>query len=498
MQSITNKRICESCGTTDGGGSDKKLLECAGCLSSYFCNTQCQQQSWQLHKKVCRQRKKSIVKIQSTWRGWYTRRQLVINDGQDRCEVCGALDSKDKQLNICNGCKLSLFCSVRCQEYAWKKKNHKIICQERQMTVQLKSVVRVQSSWRGFMCRLAITKYKERAVLKIQTAWKAYMKVKRDKIRLEKQISKKLHKKSKQRAALKIQSAWKVALQRRELDERNKLNAIKKTVILVGDTIHDASLTLGCEDTVGLALVNTLMYIITYLVSKHFIFNRLKGSFAANMGLVICHHVSYPFEQYHSKNRAKHTFYTSCMVLVAQLIGILCLDYAVWVRQIEDEEEVDMAVSFTVPYWFGKTFTIFHRSWACWVGETIIMTILFSHYFKRTKQILFLLIATSLLLALYLQGILERHAKLSLPGCTIMVVLAFRNSLKGNGDFDLKKLFLYMTGKYDTFEFEISKRLDTILGLGSKDNSTVKKSGTLQSKSKKKTFKGKKRRNRAQ
>jgi len=35
-----------------------------------------------------------------------------------------------------------------------------------------------------------------------------YMKRKRDKIRLEKQISKKLHKKSRQRAALKIQSAW--------------------------------------------------------------------------------------------------------------------------------------------------------------------------------------------------------------------------------------------------------------------------------------------------
>ena len=144
MRSITNKRICESCGAIDGGGSDHKLLECAGCLSSYFCNTQCQQQSWQLHKKVCRQRKKSVVKIQSNWRGWYTRRQLVINDGQDRCEVCGALDSKDKQLTICDGCKLSLFCSVRCQEYAWKKKKHKIVCQERQ-----KAVLKIQSAWRA-------------------------------------------------------------------------------------------------------------------------------------------------------------------------------------------------------------------------------------------------------------------------------------------------------------------------------------------------------------
>jgi len=216
MRNITNKRICESCGMTDGGGSDKKLLECAGCLSSYFCNTQCQQQSWPLHKKVCRQRKKSVVKIQSNWRGWYTRRQLKLNDGQDRCEVCGALDSKYKQLNICNGCKLSIFCSVRCQEYAWKKKNHKIVCQERQMIMQLNSAVTIQSHWRGYMCRLAITKYKERAVLKIQTAWRTYMKRKRDKIRLEKQISRKLQKKSRQRAALKIQSAWKATVKSRQ------------------------------------------------------------------------------------------------------------------------------------------------------------------------------------------------------------------------------------------------------------------------------------------
>jgi len=158
---------------TDGDGSDKKLLECAACLSSYFCNIQCQQQSWPLHKKVCRQRKKSVVKIQSNWRGWYTRKRLLMNDGQDRCEVCGALDSKDKQLNICNDCKLSLFCSVRCQEYAWKKKNHKIVCQERQraaMKIQLawrtvilrsKSAVKIQSNWRGLRCRLAKAKRKK-------------------------------------------------------------------------------------------------------------------------------------------------------------------------------------------------------------------------------------------------------------------------------------------------------------------------------------------------
>jgi len=66
------------------------------------------------------------------------------------------------------------------------------------------------------MCRLAITKYKERAVLKIQTAWRTYMKRKRDKIRLEKQISRKLQKKSRQRAALKIQSAWKATVKSRQ------------------------------------------------------------------------------------------------------------------------------------------------------------------------------------------------------------------------------------------------------------------------------------------
>jgi len=207
---------------TDGGSSDTKLLECAGCLSSYFCNTQCQQQSWPLHKKACRQRKKSVVKIQSNWRGWYTRKQLDLNDGQDRCEVCGALDSKDKQLSICNGCKLSLFCSARCQEYAWKKKNHKIICQERQMTVQVKSVVRIQTTWRGHMCRLAIKKCKERAVLKIQIAWSVYVKRKRKKISLERKNKRILHKKSRQKAVLKIQSAWKVALQRRESDKKNE------------------------------------------------------------------------------------------------------------------------------------------------------------------------------------------------------------------------------------------------------------------------------------
>ena len=149
------------------GGSDKKLLECAGCLSSYFCNIKCQQRSWPLHKKVCRQRKTSVVKIQSNWRGWYTRRHLELNDGQDRCEVCGRLDSKDKQLSICNGCKLSLFCSVRCQEYAWKKKNHKIICQKRHM-----AAMKIQAAWASIKCAKKLQeKTRQRAALKIQSAW---------------------------------------------------------------------------------------------------------------------------------------------------------------------------------------------------------------------------------------------------------------------------------------------------------------------------------------
>ena len=42
------------------------------------------------------------------------------------------------------------------------------------------------------------------------------MKRKRDKIRLDKQISRKLQKKSRQRAALKIQSAWKATVKSRQ------------------------------------------------------------------------------------------------------------------------------------------------------------------------------------------------------------------------------------------------------------------------------------------
>ena len=54
------------------------------------------------------------------------------------------------------------------------------------------------------------------------------MKRKRKKISLERKNKRILHKKSRQKAVLKIQSAWKVALQRRELDKKNeKLNAIR-------------------------------------------------------------------------------------------------------------------------------------------------------------------------------------------------------------------------------------------------------------------------------
>ena len=35
----------------------------------------------------------------------------MLNDGQDRCEVCGVLDGKDVRLDMCDGCKISLFCS---------------------------------------------------------------------------------------------------------------------------------------------------------------------------------------------------------------------------------------------------------------------------------------------------------------------------------------------------------------------------------------------------
>ena len=139
---------CESCGITD---DDQKLLECAGCLSAYFCSTSCQQQSWRLHKKICRQRKKSVIKIQSNWRGYESRQQLMhINDddGRPRCEVCGITNSKTKQLHICNGCKVSLFCSKKCQDYAWKKRGHREFCLERQ-----RAAVTVQRLWRRKICQ---------------------------------------------------------------------------------------------------------------------------------------------------------------------------------------------------------------------------------------------------------------------------------------------------------------------------------------------------------
>ena len=107
MRGEGDEKTCESCGIKEGGGDrGKKLLECGGCLTSYFCSTSCQQQSWKLHKKLCRRRKKSVIKIQSNWRGWYTRRELLLSDGRPRCEVCGESNSKEKQLNLCNGCKL--------------------------------------------------------------------------------------------------------------------------------------------------------------------------------------------------------------------------------------------------------------------------------------------------------------------------------------------------------------------------------------------------------
>ena len=140
------KKTCESCGVTDYdnscGTGGKKLLECAGCLSSYFCSTTCQQQSWKLHKKICRQRKRSVVTIQSNWRGWYTRRKIMLDDGRDRCEICGVTNNKEKQLHLSNGCRISLYCSVTCQEYGWNR--HKIICKERQ-----RAVLKIQSAWRA-------------------------------------------------------------------------------------------------------------------------------------------------------------------------------------------------------------------------------------------------------------------------------------------------------------------------------------------------------------
>ena len=147
MRGEGGEKTCESCGIKGGGDSGKKLLECGGCLTSYFCSTSCQQQSWKSHKKLCRQRKKSVIKIQSNWRGWYTRSRRLMLNNDDRCEVCKVVqgevrnNGKKKQLHLCNGCKLSLYCSKKCQEYDWKR--HKKICRDRQ-----RAVLKIQFLWR--------------------------------------------------------------------------------------------------------------------------------------------------------------------------------------------------------------------------------------------------------------------------------------------------------------------------------------------------------------
>ena len=145
------RRRCEAlCGAN---GKNK----CGGCLSAYFCSASCQQKLWKSHKKICRARKRGVVKIQSSWRGWIVRSsrrstaimmpdvvglemKTIVMD-RLQCEVCGIPEPKCEAHQLCDGCKLSLFCSRTCQKVGWKR--HKRICFERR-----RSAVAIQSAWR--------------------------------------------------------------------------------------------------------------------------------------------------------------------------------------------------------------------------------------------------------------------------------------------------------------------------------------------------------------
>ena len=98
-----------------------------------------------------------MVKIQSSWRGWIVRssrrstaimmpdvvglKMKTIVMDRLQCEVCGIPEPKCKAHQLCDGCKLSLFCSRTCQKVGWKR--HKRICFERR-----RSAVAIQSAWR--------------------------------------------------------------------------------------------------------------------------------------------------------------------------------------------------------------------------------------------------------------------------------------------------------------------------------------------------------------
>ncbi|KAL7537257.1 hypothetical protein ACHAXR_007700, partial [Thalassiosira sp. AJA248-18] len=133
------KMKCESCGAE---GSNK-FFECGGCLAAYFCSVSCQKKSWKSHKKTCRARRKACVKIQSTWRGWNTRSTVSDNlEGGDRCEVCGVPESNSKRHRLCDGCKISLFCSRTCQKAGWSE--HKKTCRERK-----RAAFTILSAWKA-------------------------------------------------------------------------------------------------------------------------------------------------------------------------------------------------------------------------------------------------------------------------------------------------------------------------------------------------------------
>jgi len=311
------------------------------------------------------------------------------------------------------------------------------------MIVQVNSIVTIQSSWRGYLCRLAITKNKESSVLKIQTAWKTSMKRKRDKIRLEKQISKKLQKKSRQRAALKIQStwkaavksrqkaaskiqsAWKLVLRRRELiDRSNRPKAIRGTMDILAKHLSDEAMK-PVEDVMKMMVGFTVvMGVFACYISKY-------------VDLVsICNICLFP-PPYDSLVNLyfKTLLYTKTCCLVV-LMMLICVDY------FKDDAGFAKILNMTLAilgvccmhterYYRGEaTYLIFAEevvdeagtpeeegvpgwTWTFWLSETILMSCLMSNLLPPNRIcLLFLQVTIISLVTLLLQGRLERYAAL--------------------------------------------------------------------------------------
>jgi ankyrin repeat protein len=50
LSTAKKRRRCEQCGTTTTG---QKMLKCGACLTTHYCNRECQTANWPLHKQVC-------------------------------------------------------------------------------------------------------------------------------------------------------------------------------------------------------------------------------------------------------------------------------------------------------------------------------------------------------------------------------------------------------------------------------------------------------------